>query len=89
MDHIDSMLKGNPDDIVLGEISTNRCHAFADLIRFVCLQMTSTTATKTSHICTADLLTMSIHTVFVGVNRDCMHREFMSGAEDTDRDFLK
>ena len=33
-------------------------------------------------------MTVSGHTVLIRVDRDCMHRKFMSGTEDTDSDFL-
>ena len=36
----------------------------------------------------SDLLTMCRKTVFVRKDRDGVHREFMSCAEDTDGDFL-
>ena len=33
-------------------------------------------------------MTVSRHTVLIRVDRDCMHRKFMGGTEDTDSDFL-
>ena len=35
MDHVDAVLKGDPDDIVLREIRTNGSQTFPNLIRFI------------------------------------------------------
>lgn len=38
MDHIDTVLEGDPDDIVLGEVSTNRSETFSNLICLIGLE---------------------------------------------------
>lgn len=35
MNHIDTVLEGDPDDIVLREIRTNGSQTFANLVRFI------------------------------------------------------
>lgn len=35
MNHVHTMLKGDSDNVILGEISTNRREAFANLVRFI------------------------------------------------------
>jgi hypothetical protein len=38
MDHINAMLKGDFDDVILRQICTNWSEAFPDLIRFIGLE---------------------------------------------------
>ena len=35
VDHINAMLQGNADDVVLGEVGGHRGHTFSDLISFI------------------------------------------------------
>lgn len=89
MDHVNTMLECNSDDIVLCEISTDGCHTLAHLICLVCL--TPSRASVPSLLCDVretHLLSMCRHAIFMGVNRHRVHRELMRCSEDTNRDFL-
>lgn len=35
MDHVNPVLEGDPDDVVLGEVGRDGCEALADLVRLI------------------------------------------------------
>jgi hypothetical protein len=71
MDHVDIMLDGDLDDLVSGQIGTDRSilTALADDIGLI------------------RLLPMHTEAVLIAENCHGMQREFVGGTEDTDWDF--
>lgn len=91
MDHIDAMLKGDADNVILGEISRNGSEAFSNLIRFIGLSGRTNSVDSSAlspHQCCTHLLTMGGQPILVRIDGDCVHRELMGRTEDSDRDFL-
>lgn len=87
MDHVHATLKSYPDDVVLGEISTDRSKTFSNLVCFIglhrCYELNDLLLHKMAH-----LLTMSRQPIFIRKDRDGVHSQFMGGSEYTDGNFL-
>lgn len=60
------MLKGNPDNIVLGQVGSNRGHTLTNKVRLV------------------RLVSVSAHSVFMGVDGHGRHGKLMGSTKDTD-----
>lgn len=49
MDHVDAMLDGDAEDVVLGEVCANGCEALADLVGLISL------GTEVNHALSCDV----------------------------------
>jgi hypothetical protein len=91
VNHIDAMLKCNPDNVILGEISADGGQALANLISFIGLETSSSSEKIRRGHCNRyapNLLTVRREPVFVRIDRNGVHSEFMCGSEDPDGNFL-
>ena len=87
MNHIYIVLESDPYDIVLSEISGDRCHPFTDLISFIGLKRMGS---ETRNIIKEQvhLLSMSGHPVLIRIDCNGVHGKFVGSSKDTDSDFL-
>ena len=90
MDHVHAMFQCDPDYVVLSEIRRNWSETLPHLVSLIRLQIR-----VRELICTwwinekrTDLLTMSREAIFIRIDGNCMHSQFMGRTKNTDRDFL-
>jgi hypothetical protein len=88
VNHVNTMLEGNPDDVVLSEISGDGRHAFADLVSLIGLYRTYERLIRRGELGGRDLLPVCGHAILHREDGNGVHGQFVSGTEDSDRDFL-
>lgn len=98
MNHVDSVLERDPDDVVLSEVGSDGSETLSNLVGLVGLHDPERRRVSSQEMMTRRrvrgrgrtyLVSVSSQPVLVRVNSDCGHGELMGGPEDSDGDLLQ
>lgn len=94
MNHVDSVLESDPDDVVLSEVGSDRGEALSNLVGFIGLKVVMRGKASARELerrrreGETHLVSMSSEPILVRVDGNRGHSELMGRPEDSNSDFL-